>query len=412
MGWGKAGPLARLAAVVAAAAVMSGCWLQIGGGPEHANFAADENTLTTANVGGLGRLWQSAEAVTTSSEVVTSAGRGYVSDRLRFRDTFGARVVALDLATGATAWSQRIGGEGIELDVSPVVVVGDEVWVSYNARDIDGCRAELLALDAATGAIRRTVFAGRTSAVVPFTGKVAWTGYEQPTQNCLTAPPRLYVADAATGNPLWTAPVHGMPFPTVVGSRVIVDGRAYDATGCGAFVCEAVWEATIGSPIRAVFGSTDGHIFATSETGRIVALDPATGATLWSASLPPDAVANPIGGAVAGGRLYVVLAGSATTLAVYDAGGCGAATCAPVWSALQFAIAHSGPVVAGGVVYVPEDNFLTAYRADGCGQPTCTPTVVVPSSADGPLSVSDGRVLMPTGGSTGSTGVVLAFGAA
>jgi outer membrane protein assembly factor BamB len=77
--------------------------------------------------------------------------------------------------------------------------------------------------------------------------------------------------------------------------------------------------------------------------------------------------------AVANGRVYV---GSGdATLKVFDAAGCGAAVCDPLWIGIApgpVAAMESPPMVANGVVYVGENNGrVYAFRAAGCGRQTC-----------------------------------------
>jgi outer membrane protein assembly factor BamB len=405
MAWVRRKPVVQLAGLLAVASLLSGCWLQIGGGPEHSYFNAGETKLTSTNVGRLQETWRTG-GVTFASEVVVSGGRAYVSDIVNFASTMQARITAMDVRTGATLWEVAVGETRETVQVSPVVVVGGEVWVSYVASNRVVCDAGLLRFDAISGAIRGQVFDGYTSAVVPFGDKVAWTGYRDQGDICGSQPHKLWVAESDTGFVDWTAPVHGLPLPVVVGPRIVVDGRAYDVDGCGQDECEAVWEAAIGAPVRSALGSSDGHIFATSETGKVVSLDPATGQVLWSSSLPEPLVAA--SSAVADGLLYVADSGTnPSTLHVFAVVGCGAATCEPVWSASSFSAIGGGPVVAGGIVYVSSDPGLRAYLADGCGTPTCSPVFELSSGA-GPLSVSDGTLFMSDGASQG-TGWVVAY---
>jgi outer membrane protein assembly factor BamB len=67
----------------------------------------------------------------------------------------------------------------------------------------------------------------------------------------------------------------------------------------------------------------------------------------------------------------------------FDVDGCGKALCFPLWTGINFATgAESSPVVANGVVYVgkgpasgfPVDSGVFSYDADGCGAKTlCLP---------------------------------------
>lgn len=64
---------------------------------------------------------------------------------------------------------------------------------------------------------------------------------------------------------------------------------------------------------------------------------------------------------------------SITRLLVFDADGCGAVTCEPLWTA-PHDFGYGVATVAGDRVYA-QDAFqnVAAYPADGCGEPTCPP---------------------------------------
>ncbi len=411
MRWTKRLPVMRLAGLAAIAAMASGCWLQQGGGPEFSYSNPDESTLTATNVGLLGELW--FDSGTRLSEVIVSNNVAYYSEVSNTTSGQVADVIADDATTGKRLWTSVLSSGKHTADISAPVIVGDEVWVSFTDETSDHqCSAGLLRLDPDTGAIINPgfpSFRGFAASIVPFgNGKVAWTGYEQAGgQTCPTVDrPRtkLYVADVATVDtlPPWTAPVDGQPVPVAVGNRLVVDGRGYDANGCGAgvTVCEAQWEAAVGSPVQSVTGSRDGRLFVTSETGRVASIDPATGAVLWSASGGGGA-----GVAVADGVMY---AARGNTLSAYPAGGCGAPTCSPTWSStVQNSFVAGGPTVAGGLAYAVFDDQLRAYRAGGCGAATCAPVVSLQAHRGGPITVSDGKVFVVDG--SGDTGRVTAY---
>lgn len=125
------------------------------------------------------------------------------------------------------------------------------------------------------------------------------------------------------------------------------------------------------------------------------ALDSATGEVVWSGTEPVTHGAF----AISGGRVYVGTEGS---LVAYE--DCGAATCAPSWSATispGFRI-----IVAGELVYTAsvegEDTRLNVYAADGCGQVSCEPVAswLVSGTPGSGIVVGNGRLFVNT-----STGV-------
>jgi len=247
-----AGRLAILLATLATVSLLSGCWYQVGYGAEHGYYNAVEHTLTRSNVANLEPAWDTSIAV-PKTEAVVSGNRVYVS--VSSSATTGQPgVAALDLGTGEALWTATIGLSWARLVVQPVVVVGEELWVSYFGWGGDRCGGAMVRLDAATGASLGTVHVGAASAAVRFGDDVAWTGYSlDPTAKCTTtSSTTLTVRDLASGATVWTAPVDSLSLPAVVGDKIIVNGKAYDAAGCGAETCSPVWSAALTEPVRTV----------------------------------------------------------------------------------------------------------------------------------------------------------------
>jgi outer membrane protein assembly factor BamB len=421
--WGSTTPvrLAGMLGVLALVAGLSGCWLQIGNGPEHAYYNGAENQLTAANVANLEERWRSysSRAQGARSEPMVSGNRVYVATRGYSIDEYPkyqVGVMAVNATTGATLWERDdVGPARAEVEMQPVVLADDELWVSYRGEGDGQCGGAIERLDLATGRTLGTAFVGAASAVVQFGDKIAFTGYGlDPSGSCTpTSPTRLIVRDLATGSTLWTAPVDEISLPAVIGDKILVGGDAYAAAGCGTATCSPLWSAEVAGPIRSQAGSPDGRIFVTSGVGtdaaRISELDPATGDVLWSGSSSFGDY-HDIGIAVAGNLVYVVVGGYETNLRAFPVGGCGAATCEPSWSArIALQNPRSGPVVAGGVVYVSTEFRLAAFRASGCGASTCSPLTSLDATG-GPMSVASGKVFV-SGGVHSSTGGVHMFSA-
>jgi hypothetical protein len=407
---------------VGTALLTSGCWLQPGNGPEHAYANPGETTLTVANVASLAEEWTGYAVGSLHSEPIVYGGKVFVSDTT-WRHTNGgttgplarwAGLGALDAETGAKRWTVDISPPMADVDFisggavepSPVTIVDGELWVSYYGKaTTTTCGGALVRRNADTGAALGTVFSGRTSGVVQFDGKVAWTRQALvPAGSCSsTATPQLVVQDTETRATLWTAPAGTVALPAVIGDEILVAGTAYPADGCGAATCSALWSADVPSPVRAQAGSPDGHIFLTAgelpDSGPITvySVDPADGHVLWS--VPQSAGYYGYDGdvAVADGFLYTLVnpgGFSHVELRVYPVDGCGAPTCDPTWSArIELDAALAAPVVAGGVVYVKTEGRLSAFRAAGCGASTCQPLTYL-SAGGGPTSVSDGKVFV------------------
>jgi outer membrane protein assembly factor BamB len=59
-------------------------------------------------------------------------------------------------------------------------------------------------------------------------------------------------------------------------------------------------------------------------------------------------------------------------LSAFDAEGCGAATCSPLWQAVDnLEFFNGSPAIARGRVYVPLENGVAVYAAAGCGEDRC-----------------------------------------
>jgi outer membrane protein assembly factor BamB len=404
-----------LVVAVAAALLTSGCWLQVGNGPEHAYFNPGERTLTRANVASLAPEWTGHTDGELHSEPIVNGNRVYVSYNRSFVSippggpiVARAGVMAMDADTGERVWgvdiSPNMSSELLAGMVEPsqVVVVGDELWVSYYGETTTGetCAGALVRRDANTGANLGTVYSGRASAVVHFDGKVAWTRQAlTPAGSCAsTATPQLVVQDAATLTTLWTAPAGTVDIPAVIGDAILVAGTAYPAAGCGAAICSALWSADVPTPVHAQAGSPDGHVFLTAGPlgdVDIYSVDPTDGGALWS--VPGSLGAFDGGVAIAAGLMYAsVTDGAGMHLRAYPVEGCGAATCEPAWAArVPIEASYSRPVVAGGVVYAAAEFRLTAFDAAGCGAPTCEPLTWL-NVVGGPTSVAAGKVLVST----------------
>jgi hypothetical protein len=174
--------------------------------------------------------------------------------------------------------------------------------------------------------------------------------------------------------PTWTGTVaHPTPWDglvTVANGLVYISDLAggvevFDARGCGgdgADPCAPLWTAAAGTVHVGQLAVTDTTLFAPSDDGHLYA---------------------------------------------FAAKGCGAVTCAPVWSADLVSAVHA-PAVAGSLVYVgTEDGRLEVFEAQGCGTTSCAPvrSIVVGAAVRTPVAISDGRIFVADG-----AGVLHAFG--
>src|SRR5438132_1069831 len=183
--------------------------------------------------------------------------------------------------------------------------------------------------------------------------------------------------------PLWTGATGGAIEPTAtVGGGVVYVGSddgtlyAFDAAGCGAAKCRALWTGNLGS---SVFESTpalaNGMVYLGSQHN-VAAFDAAgCGAKecnpIWQA--PNDDEFYGGSPAVTGRRVYI---GLESGLAAFDANGCGQSSCDPLWTGFgegAQAAVLSSPTVANGVVYAGRNTGeILAWKASGCGASFCT----------------------------------------
>jgi outer membrane protein assembly factor BamB len=201
----------------------------------------------------------------------------------------------------------------------------------------------------------------------------------------------LNVANVPSLGNTWQAQLGDIVFsssPAVVGGVVYIgsmDGTlwAYPADGCGADLCETpLWQSTnlaqiIDSPTVA-----DGIVYVGSQTsfdsndGLLSAFD-ARGcgapvcAPLWQGAAGKESILES-SAAVGGGFVYVGAFDG--RLYAFNARGCGRPLCRPVWTGATGGTIESSPTVIGGVVYIGSDEGkLYAFAAGGCGRAMCAP---------------------------------------
>jgi outer membrane protein assembly factor BamB len=167
--------------------------------------------------------------------------------------------------------------------------------------------------------------------------------------------------------------------PAVGGGFVYVgafDGKlyAFDAHGCGRALCRPVWTGATGGTIESSPTVVGGVVYIGSDDGKLYAFAAggcgrAACRPLWTGDLGSGAFSSTP--AVANGVVYIA---SQHALSAFDAHGCGAATCAPLWQAVDDDKFFDGsPAIAYGRVYVGLEFGLAVYAADGCGAATCPP---------------------------------------
>lgn len=414
-------PVLRALGAVLLAALLPGCWLQLGAGPGNTRSNPFEEELTTDDVDALAVSWrQPIDKFIT--EPIVSGGRVFVTTRTPNDSGLGVDelgVQAYDGATGALLWERTLlaaGGPEVAGHIETPALEDGALWVPYWHEGLGACAGRLDRLDPATGAVLSSDATGpQQSAVAAFGSSVAYM------QASCTAGPQLVVRDQATRAVRWThtfATGTGINPPTVGGGRLFVRGRgilaAFAAGGCGAATCSPSWTEDIGRSTFDFFhpaAGPDGNLVTVGRSSdpeapnTVVVRDAASGDVRWEAAGPYD---GPVPGAitgtaVAGDTLYVAgtrvdeaTSEDEAVLDAYPVAGCGHAVCAPAWTAdLGPARPAREPAVAGGVVYVPMVPSSTtapavaAVDAEGCGSSTCGVLARVPLIAgSGPFLLS------------------------
>jgi polyvinyl alcohol dehydrogenase (cytochrome) len=315
----------------------------------------------------------------------------------------GPRLYALDAADGSELWVRSIGtgtdGEPAEIESSPVIWSGT-VFVGMDVHNKDGetahgIRGGLLAVDAATGAVRwkyePEVAAGQPASgcggvwgspvVDPETALVYFGTANCPAVNDNPALPmeEITALHAADGTAAWTFRPHQPPdedqdFGATPNLYVDTNGRKVLGAGSkdGSYYAldpatgAVLWNTKVSTPAPGVGGFIGspavwrGSIFGATAIGTLPAyhsLDGATGAVRWQGGLLPSYGAS----AVVNG---VVFAGALdTTFKAYDA-----ATGRILWLSPTLGAVSSAPVVVGDMVFVGSGTSTS----DACakGRPT------------------------------------------
>ncbi len=306
-------------------------------------------------------LWRRSLVPPAERAGEASGGGLAVVDGTLYVSTGYGELHALDPATGARRWVQRLGAP----ITTPKAADGTVYVVSRDAR--------AWALDAGTGRVRWEVSAATSPAVTATAPAPAIAG-------------RLVVLPFGSGEIVatlrnsgvraWGGAITGArrgvaygDLGDITGDPVVTGGIVYAGTASGRIVAldaasgERVWTAREGavSPLAVAGGS----VFAVSDRGQLLRLDAGSGQVLWRADLPfyrdgraigREGIAAHHGPVLAGGRLWV--ASSDGLLRGFDP--------ATGRLAARVAIPEGGssrPIAFGDALYVMgRGGTLNAYR--------------------------------------------------
>lgn len=326
-------------------------------------FTIDAGTAVTATSTGGGTLWSTDLTASFDKGGGQSAGGLATAGGRVFATTGYGELVALDAASGAVIWRQRVDAP---MSGAPATD-GEAVYVS-------GRDGSAWAVNAADGKV--------IWRVVGTPGKAAYVGTAAPTVGDRavifpsSAGDLMAVLKIGGGTKVWQASLAGKRLgrayaltPDVTGDAVIAGKTLFAGSGSGRTVAmsassgERIWSAGEGAlgPVAVAGGS----LFLVNDEARLVRLDAQTGETIWSVEMPyftkekikrRKGIFAHYGPVMAGGRIMVV--SSDGLLRAFD----------PTDGTLAYTAEIPGgaaaqPAVAGGTLYVVGGNGqLHAFR--------------------------------------------------
>lgn len=318
-------------------------------------FTMDAGTTVTATSTGGGSLWSTdLTASFDKGGGQSSGGLAAAGGRLYATTGYG-ELVALDAASGAVVWRQRVDAP---ISGAPATD-GNAVYVS-------GRDGSAWAVDAASGKV--------IWQVVGTPGKTAYVGTAAPTigDRAVIFPSSagdlMAVLKIGGGTKVWQA--------SLAGKRL---GRAYALTS------DVTGDAVIA-------GKT---LFAGSGSGRTVAMSASSGERIWSAG---EGALGPV--AVAGGSLFLVNDEAKLVRLNAETGEVIWAVDMPYFTNDKIKrrkgiYAHYGPVLAGGrVMVVSSDGLLRAFDPTNG---SLTYTAEIPGGAAAQPAVAGGTLYVVGG---------------
>jgi outer membrane protein assembly factor BamB len=391
----------------------AGCWPSSGADADRTAHNPLESAIDVASVSSLTEAW------TATADEATAVVAGPVVSNAGVHVATSQGLYGVSRSTGERLWragpaqaNQRFDGPISVEDAGLIATSGVwsiNEWGDRRAYDpVTGTASAPAAsgyVDARRGATLLTrdescyVFTGCTTGMsviheddpgASTGGDLGLTTYEPLTLGALA------VYQSGHGAPMVTEPE--------LGDTMAV--RAYPLTdiqgGCGVtgtdLACPTWYTPVDGSlATSVVIGPGEQVVYAATDAGTVYALDAATGAVLWTGAAGAAVSETP---ALAGGSLFVPTADG--DLVVFDAAGCGSATCTPRWQGTTGVAISAQPAVAGdadGVVFTTgTDGSVDAFPAAGCGAATCTPlwSAQTGSAITGAPAVTGGHLYVGT----------------
>lgn len=325
-------------------------------------FTLDSRARVTATALSGGTAWSTdITPAGDSRDSASGGGLAYEGGRIYATTGFG-ELVALDAASGAVLWRQRVdtaigGGPAVQ---NGTVYVAARNNIGWAVRAADGkVLWQSSGTPSSSGVMGVSVPAVQGNTVVfPFTSG------------------QLLAVDTETGGTLWSAQVAGKrtgraiaTIRDVTGDPVISGGAVYGGTSSGRIDAVEMatgirdWSSRDGANGPVVVAG--GSVFAVNDQAELIRLDAATGGVIWRIELPyytdertkrQDSIYAHYGPVLAGGRLFV--ASSDGVLRAFDP-----ASGQLVGQGQIPGGAAAAPVVAGQTLYVvARSGQLHAFR--------------------------------------------------
>jgi outer membrane protein assembly factor BamB len=364
----------------AAAQVVPGSWSQDGYGPGNTGDNPSEHVITAANVASLRYHWSLVSPVSrgsclAQSPPVVAGGRLFLTDQGGF--------AAYSAVTGVRLWRRAVPVPA-DQETPKLAVAGSTLLAAADTcgstSDPDG---NLTAYSATTGAQRWTVHRDAPMDRLVVDGGVVVVGGGDASVDAVTA---YRLSD---GRQLWNRTGVDLAAGVSAGGRLLLSRADHRgalgvdlATGHTLWTVPAQWWVLAADPAGQRF-------FAADPTGRLVALDAATGEKAWTVNGAGGMDGGVAEVAVDATRIYVSRADE--VLALYTMNGTTA------WKRDLFGAAGR-PVVAGDVLYVPAERQPLAMLEPSTGNvldgsSPIAATFGHPVIVDGRLYVTDGRLL-------------------
>lgn len=370
-----------------------GQWTQEGRDAGATSANAGEQRLGAANLTQLRTLWSGdLDVWNQATDIAAANGHAYLGRRVDDPvSTVRMQLLSIDLKTGRPDWQADVPS----FFWTPVLTA-ELVIVAGNGLDAaDRGSVPVVAYERASGARRWSYRPPAADGVDGFRAGHLKDGVLY----LVSGNGHLLALDAATGALRWTRATDGVPAHhgvAVAGGRLFVSDyygtSAYD-TGDGRLLWRCDLQAMFRSQTQRpmVVGDT---VLLFEYTGGLRALDARSGALKWFTETPRGDIATgyrPL--ASDGQRVFVPNGMTRTQLSAIDL-----QTGGLLWS-VNVGVGARSPVVANGVVYLPAHVVKAFDAATGAALPISR----LKPSPNSELIVVDGKLLA-------SSGPVMAFG--